>query len=57
MPIEINEEDKEIRTSVNINQEQLDDYITRLNKEFEIEFYEVAQMDLNKSYGDKEVEF
>ena len=28
-----------------------------LNKEFEIEFYEIAQMDLNKSYGDKEVEF
>ena len=28
-----------------------------MNKEFEIEFYEVAQMDLNKSYGDKEVEF
>ena len=57
VPVEVNEEEKEIRTSVNINQEQLDDYITRLNKEFEIEFYEVAQMDLNKSYGDKEVEF
>ena len=37
----MNEEEKEIRTSVNINQEQLDDYITRLNKEFEIEFYEL----------------
>ena len=31
----MNEEEKEIRTSVNINQEQLDDYITRLNQEFE----------------------
>lgn len=40
-PIEINEEEKEIRTSVNINQEQLDDQIQRLNKEFEIEFYEL----------------
>lgn len=30
----MNEEEKEIRTSVNINQEQLDDYIERLNKEF-----------------------
>ena len=37
----MNEEEKEIRTSVNINQEQLDDYITRLNQELEIEFYEL----------------
>ena len=36
----MNEEEKEIRTSVNINQQQLDDYITTLNKELEIEFYE-----------------
>lgn len=36
VPIEVNEEEKEIRTSVNINQEQLDDYITTLNKGFEI---------------------
>lgn len=56
-PVEVNGEEKFIRTGVNINQEQLDEYITRLNKEFEIEFYEIAQMDLNKSYGDKEVEF
>ena len=56
-PVEINGEEKYIRTGVNINQKQLDEYIARLNKEFEIEFYEVAQMDLNKSYGDKEVEF
>ena len=56
-PVEVNGKEKFIRTGVNINQEQLDEYIARLNKEFEIEFYEVAQMDLNKSYGDKEVEF
>ena len=38
VPVEVNEEEKEIRTSVNINQEQLDDYIQRLNKEFEIKY-------------------
>ncbi len=56
-PVEVNGEETFIRTGVNINQEQLDEYISRLNKEFEIEFYEVARMDLNKNYGDKEVEF
>ena len=56
-PVEVNGEEKYIRTGVNINQKQLDEYIARLNKEFEIEFYEVAQMDLNKRYGDKEIEF
>ncbi len=40
-PIEVNGEEQEIRTSVNINQSQLDDYIANLNKEFEIEFYEL----------------
>lgn len=35
-PIEVNGEEQEVRTSVNINQEQLDDYIANLNKEFEI---------------------
>ena len=40
-PIEVDNEEKYIRTSVNINQKQLDKYIERLNKEFEIEFYEV----------------
>ena len=49
MPIEVNEEEKEIRTSVNINQEQLDDYITRLNQEFEIEFYELFSKDMNEN--------
>ena len=56
-PVEVNGKETFIRTGVNISQEQLDEYIARLNKEFEIEFYEVAQMDLNRSYGDKEVEF
>lgn len=52
VPIEVNEEEKEIRTSVNINQEQLDDYIQRLNKEFEIEFYEL----FSKNKNDEEIE-
>lgn len=56
-PVEVNGKETFIRTGVNINQEQLNEYTERLNKEFEIEFYEVAQMNLNKSYGDKEVEF
>ena len=47
-------EEKEIRTSVNINQEQLDDYIQRLNKEFEIEFYELFSKNTNEN--DEEIE-
>ena len=47
-------EEKEIRTSVNINQEQLDDYIQRLNKEFEIEFYELFSKNMNEN--DEEIE-
>lgn len=54
VPIEVNEEEKEIRTSVNINQEQLDDYIQRLNKEFEIEFYELFSKNTNEN--DEEIE-
>lgn len=45
----MNEEEKEIRTSVNINQEQLDDYIQRLNQEFEIEFYELFSKNVNEN--------
>lgn len=45
----MNEEEKEIRTSVNINQEQLDNYITRLNQEFEIEFYELFSKNMNEN--------
>ena len=40
-PIEVDDEEKFVRTSVNINQKQLDEYIERLNKEFEVEFYEL----------------
>ena len=54
MPIEVNEEEKEIRTSVNINQEQLDDYIQGFNKEFEIEFYELFSKNTNEN--DEEIE-
>ena len=39
---------------LNINQEQLDDYIQRLNKEFEIEFYELFSK--NKNENDEEIE-
>ena len=54
VPVEVNEEEKEIRASVNINQEQLDDYIQRLNKEFEIEFYELFSKNMNEN--DEEIE-
>ena len=40
-PVEVDGEEKYIRTSVNITEEELDNYITRLNKEFEVEFYEL----------------
>ena len=40
-PVEVDDEEKFVRTSVNINQKQLDEYIERLNKEFEVEFYEL----------------
>ena len=40
-PIEVDDEEKFVRTSVNINQKQLDEYIERINKEFEVEFYEL----------------
>lgn len=51
----MNEEEKEIRTSVNINQEQLDDYIARLNKEFEIEFYELFSKNVNQNEEEIEI--
>ncbi len=54
-PIEINGEEQEIRTSININQEQLDDYITRLNKEFEIEFYELFPQNMNENEEEIEI--
>ena len=55
VPVEVNEVEKEIRTSVNINQEQLDDYIERLNKEFEIEFYELFSKDVNQNEEEIEI--
>lgn len=55
-PVELNGEEQEIRTSVNINQEQLDDYIARMNKEFEIEFYELFNTNLNKNDDENEIE-
>ena len=51
----MNEQEKEIRTSVNINQEQLDDYITRLNQEFEIEFYELFSKNVNENEEEIEI--
>ena len=47
-PITIDGEEQQIRTSVNINQEQFDDYIERMNKYFDIEFYELFQIDSNE---------
>ena len=47
VPIEVDDEEKYVRTSVNINQKQLDEYIERLNKEFEVEFYEVFSENMN----------
>ena len=55
MPIEVNEEEKEIRTSVNINQKQLDDYIQKLNQEFEIEFYELFPKNANENKEEIEI--
>ncbi len=51
----MNEEEKELRTSVNINQEQLDDYIQRLNQEFEIEFYELFSKNVNENEEEIEI--
>ena len=46
-PIEVDNEEKFVRTSVNINQKQLHEYIERINKEFEVEFYEVFSENMN----------
>lgn len=46
-PIEVDNEEKFVMTSVNINQKQLDEYIERINKEFEVEFYEVFPENMN----------
>ena len=46
-PIEVDNEEKFVRTSFNINQKQLDEYIERINKEFDVEFYEVFSENMN----------
>ena len=46
-PIVVDDEEKIVRTSININQKQLDEDIERLNKEFEVEFYEVFPENMN----------
>ncbi len=51
-PIEVNGEEQEIRMSVNINQEQLEDYLQRMNKEFDTYYYEMN----NKNGQDYECE-
>ena len=56
-PIEIDDEEKFVRTSVNINQKQLDEYIERLNKEFEVEFHEVFPENMNDKSKIVELEF
>ena len=40
---------------MNINQEQLDDYIQRLNQEFEIEFYELFSKNTNENNEELEL--
>ena len=55
VPAQVNEEEKEIRTSVNINQQQLDDYIARLNQKFEIEFYELFSKNVNENVEEIEL--
>ncbi len=51
----MNEQEKEVRASVNINQEQLDDYIAKLNQEFEIEFYELFSKNVNENEEEIEI--
>ena len=46
-PIKLNGEDIYVPMSVNINQSQLDDYLKRLSKEFETEYYECFQVETN----------
>ena len=51
-PVEVNGEEQEIRMSVNINQGQLDDYLQRMNQEFDTYYYEMK----NKNGQDYECE-
>lgn len=53
-PVEVNGEEQYFRTSVNIKDKQLDDYLQRLNEEFEVKFYELFSKNINKN--EKEIE-
>mgnify|MGYP007056157485 CR=1 FL=1 len=53
-PVEVNGEEQYFRTSININDKQLDDYMQRLNEEFEVKFYELFSKNVNKN--EKEIE-
>lgn len=44
-PVEVNGEEREIRMSININQKQLDNYLQRMNKEFDTYYYEIIKME------------
>lgn len=55
-PVEVNGEEQYIRTSVNINDAQLQDYIQRLNKEFEVEYYELFSKNVNENDNEIELE-
>ena len=44
-PIQLDGEDIYVPMSVNINQSQLDDYLKRLSKEFETEYYECFKVE------------
>jgi len=47
---EVNGAEEELRVSVNINQEQLDEYIAKMNKAFDIEFYELHKNNNTSNY-------
>lgn len=47
-PVEVNGEEQYFRTSININDKQLDDYMQRLNEEFEVKYYELFSRKVTK---------
>ena len=47
---DLNGNEEEFRISVNMDQEQLDDYITQMNKAFETEFYEMYKNNYTNDY-------
>ena len=42
------EKDKEVRTTVMMDKQELQDYIERLNEYYEVSYYEVARLDEQK---------